>query len=193
MRLAKFFIVIAMLHLPAAQFASASTLELQRAVSAWIWDDGKLRQTYSVDERKRLATALRDYWKSFADRIPRLLPSEDRWLKGELESESIERVAAAMNRREYALHDTFANADACKVAYGDIISDIGGNPQREALKWARSLNCYKNDVRIELENAGLKKRDSYDDDPFHMHFFSLWTQRIIGPVLGSVLDEPNFR
>lgn len=100
---------------------------------------------------------------------------------------------AVVSRREYALKDSYETAKACADAYASLTNDVGGNPKKEALRWARSINCYRNDVRIQMENARLVERNAYEKDPFYMHFFNLWTQRIIGPVLGSVLDEPNFR
>jgi hypothetical protein len=173
--------------------ALASTFELQAAVTRHMFDDGRSKTRYSVEERRQLAQSFLDYWTSFDNRIPRLSPAEGEWIKQELNSGSSDRRSALFNRREYGIWTLQHHAPDCRKAYTELIPNIGGNPKLEALRWARSVGCYT-DRRLgeDLRLAGLTRNDRVDG-PFVMQMFVIWQNAILGGVLGSVLDEPNFR
>ena len=172
--------------------STASTPEHIRAVNKIVFTEGTFRKSFDPAERKRFAKELASYWESFSNRIPRLSPSEQKWLDGEIASGSDERITSAMSRREFAISQIVQTATNCTEAYRDLENDIGINAKREALRWARTLSCYEEDLRTYLLNAGLIKRGE-DSGPIKLPMFSLWPRTITGAVLGSVLDEPNFR
>lgn len=173
--------------------AIGSTFELQAAVTRQIWDNGRNKNEYSVEERRQLAQSFLDYWTSFDNRIPRLSPAERQWVEQELNSGSGERLTALFNRREYGIWTLQHHVPDCRKAYTELIPNIGVNPKLEALSWARSVGCYTNRrLGEDLRLAGLQRNDRVDG-PFVMQMFTIWTSAILGGVLGSVLDEPNFR
>lgn len=178
--------------LASAAPAEASILEHIQAVNKIVFVDGGFRKSFSPDDRKKFAAALGAYWESFANRIPRLSPSEQKWLDGEIASGSDERMTNAINRREFAISQIVQTATNCLDAYRQLQTDIGVNAKREALRWARTLSCYEEDLRTHLLNAGLIERGE-DTGPIKLPMFSLWPRTITGPLLGAVLDEPNFR
>ena len=98
-----------------------------------------------------------------------------------------------MSRREYGLWSLLLSVSNCRKAYTVLLTEVGGNPKLEALRWARSVNCYiQLDLSHNLMIAGLAQ-DARTDGPFKMQMFNVWASTILGGVLGSVLDEPNFR
>jgi hypothetical protein len=174
--------------------AVASTAELQRAVQKAIVTQGLEKNKYSIEDRRRLAESFLNYWVSFYDRLPRLSPMENEWISRELSSNVSERINYVTSRREFSIWVLLDKSSSCKNLYSDLLKDIGKNSKLEALRWARSISCYKDDESLMnyLVLAGLVT-DARRDGSFKTQLFSLWIDAVLGGVLGSVLDEPYFR
>ncbi|WP_146140175.1 hypothetical protein [Alsobacter soli] len=155
-------------------------------------EGGQFRKSYSVQDRQALAGALARYWQSFQERVPRISPAERAWIEGETNSNSSERLAKVLNSTEWNLSELAETAENCAKAYKELATDIGANSKREALRWVRTLRCYNEDVSERLSVVGLNPRGQLDG-PFKAQMFNFWRTAITGPLLGSVLGEPEFR
>jgi len=74
--------------------ASASTFELDKAVIG-----ATFPKVEDKNARKALAVALIAFWQNFNSRIPRISPSEEAWLQGEMASKDGSRIQRAAETR----------------------------------------------------------------------------------------------
>jgi hypothetical protein len=164
-----------------SEHSEASTKELESAIYKVIPFGGE--PYVSLDTRKAYVEALQAYWNDFDRRVPRLSPSENEWLKNELEAQG-ERLTRAINSREYALFSLSHDVENCvsslnllTAAYAD-----SAQAQMEMFLWLGMAKCYSNiDGMIEnLHRAGLS------DGKFDGSFYAVGSSLIMSVLLDKV-------
>lgn len=178
-------VAAAMLSLALVNDASGSTLELAREVNK-AFDFSKLKSG-DVEQRRKLAAAMLAYWSSFADRIPRISPTDVDWIEGELFSGENDRVTEIKNSPHYSQWVAARKVDYCVVRVQSIITYIGTSNPVEAAFWTDMLHCSLNgsELLALLTRAGLT--NGHYDGPFHLAYFDVWTGALIDLVIVPLL------
>ena len=159
--------------------AVAADAERSAAVNAAFWEDGQGRTTYQPEDRRRLAETLANYWQEMSERTAELARKDP-------DATSTKRYDL------WPLSSLAGSVAGCAQSYRELAAMAGTNDRKEALRWAKSVNCYDMNTRVNLAEAGL----GTDEDrkwivKFPIH--TLWSAMITGPLLTYMLDETRFR
>ena len=175
-------LALALLLLPATPGGS-STMELTGAVTKTM--KGGEEQVDSAS-RRDTAAAMRAYWKSFSDRLPRLSPAEVAWVERE-QNENHEHDYAAINSKEFALWYLARTVESCLKTYDKLLASKKLDRSWEAYFWVKALHCYSDhDLLLHyLKKAGLSNGRA--DGPFVSAMFSIWKNYISDNILETVL------
>lgn len=167
--------------------AQASTQELEDAIVATFdWDVMHPKP----DERKKSAQAILAYWQDFNDRIPRLSPKEDEWVKDEMAAEG-DRRNRVMSSKEYALQQLTYISSACVRYSQRVLGALEDSEQAdgEMFYWSKLVNCYTDmeyTVRL-LQQAELS--NGRFDGPIYVARSSPIRNRVLNVLLASAMAD----
>ncbi|RUV02135.1 hypothetical protein EOB36_10845 [Mesorhizobium sp. M6A.T.Cr.TU.017.01.1.1] len=135
--LTSFFLSISLLS-AAAPSAFGSTKEIDVTVSKAL----RLSQdTLNPGERRELAEVALAYWRNFDSRIPRLSPSETKWIEEELNTQDTSRLTKVVNSKEYALWQLKNLSSNCVDLFEQLPSTVGGDKFVELYMWMKTVSC----------------------------------------------------
>lgn len=144
----------------------------------------------SMADRKKLASAILAYWEDFDRRLPRLSPVEETWLTAEMGAEG-ERLARAVNSKEYALWSVALRVDACLTNVRNVlrVQESEAEKEVEMLYWNNLTNCYADpdDLNRELLKAELS--NGRFDGPFYIVGLNLVRSIITNTVVPSAMAD----
>ncbi len=170
-----------------ANAAGSTPLELESAILQSFPFDEKVP---TLEQREKMVRAVLAYWVDFDQRVPRLSPTEDEWLKAEL-STTGERLTRAINSNEYALWRLALHADAC-IESSNAILDSQLSPEKkdgEMFYWVKLINCYDDteSLVVYLQTAGLS--NGKYDGPVSLSGSGLILNRIVNQVIPAAMAE----
>lgn len=144
----------------------------------------------SIEDRRKLATAILAYWENFNGRLPRLSPVEEAWLQTEIGAES-ERIERAINSKEYALWSIALRVDGCLTNVRAVLRTEDSEVERssEMLYWNNLTNCYADtdDLNDQLLKAGLS--NGRYDGPFHIVGLTMLRSTITNTAVPSAMAD----
>lgn len=162
----------------------ASTKELESAILKVIPFGGE--PYVRLDVRKAYANALLAYWNDFDSRVPRLSPSENDWIKQEIGAQG-ERLARAINSREYALFSLSLDVGNCvsslknlNAAYADT-----AQAQTEMFLWLGMVKCYSN---MDAMMTNLQRAE-ISDGKYDGAFYAVGSTLIMGALPDKVVPS----
>lgn len=150
----------------------------------------KLSQdTLNSGERRDLAEVTLAYWRNFDSRIPRLSPSETKWIEEELNTQDTSRLTRVVNSKEYALWQLKNLSSNCVDLFEQLPSTVGGDKFVELYMWMKTVSCYAttHGTVQYLQLAGLG--DGRYAGSFNLMHASLMLTRIYGVIANSIASE----